>query len=217
MAKQPIVGWLHEPLGAILSSRAKVAVLRVLWRALAAIPYREVVRRSGMAYGSIDLALGELTATGLVEELEGGRERRVRMRTGHRLAAAVGNLLQVESDYFTSLRIELRTAAHASQSYGLLAAALIGAVVRREEQLDGTLDLLVIAKDAAAVARCDDQFGVLGETLLARFGVALKLISYDLNTARAMWRTRTPAAERGVREAELLVGTPLAQLLSVNG
>jgi len=40
------------------------------------------------------------------------------------------------------------------------------------------------------------------------------VIPYDLATARAMWRTRTPAAERGVNEAELLVGAPLVELLS---
>ena len=213
MAKKPMVGWIHEPLGAILSSRAKVAVLRILWRASTAIPYREVVRRSGMAYGSIDLALGELTATGLVEELEGGRERRVRMRSSHRLAAALGNLLQVESDFFASLRIELRTATQGCLPLGLLAAALVGAVARREEMLGGTIDLLMIAKDAVSTKRCVERLGATEDSLLTRFGVTLKVISYDLATARAMWRTRTPAAERGVNEAELLVGAPLVDLL----
>ena len=213
MAKQPIVGWVHEPLGAILSSRAKVAVLRILWRASAAIPYREVVRRSGMAYGSIDLALSELTSTGLVEELDGGRERRVRLRSGHRLAAALGNLLQVESDFFASLRIELRTAAQGCLPLGLLAAALVGAVARRQELLGGTIDLLLIAEDAASMKRSVERLGAMEDGLLTRFGVSLKMISYDLATARAMWRTRTPAAERGVNEAELLVGAPLVELL----
>jgi len=210
----PIVGWVHEPLGAILSSRAKVAVLRILWRASAAIPYREVVRRSGMAYGSIDLALGELTATGLVQELEGGRERRVRLRSSHRLAAALGNLLQVESDFFASLRIELRTAAQGCESLGLLSAGLIGPVARREEMLGGTIDLLLIGQDDASTKRCVDRLTTIDEMLLVRFGVQLKVIPYDLATARAMWRTRTPAAERGVNEAELLVGAPLVELLS---
>jgi DNA-binding transcriptional ArsR family regulator len=214
MAKQAIVGWVHEPLGAILSSRAKVAALRILWRASAAIPYREVVRRSGMAYGSIDLALGELTATGLVEELEGGRERRVRLRSGHRLAASLGNLFQVESDFFASFRIELRTAAQGCESLGLLSAALIGPVARREESLGGPIDLLLIGKDAASTKRCMERLTTLDEMLLARFGVQLKVIPYDLATARAMWRTRTPAAERGVNEAELLTGAPLMELLS---
>lgn len=214
MAKTPIVGWVHEPLGAMLSSRAKVDVLRILWRASAAIPYREVVRRSGMAYGSIDLALGELTATGLVAELEGGRERRVRLRSGHRLAAAMGNLLQVESDFFASFRIELRTAAQGCESFGLLSAALIGPVARREEMLGGTIDLLMIAKDAASMQRCVERLGTMEDSLLTRFGVSLEVIAYDLATARAMWRTRTSAAERGVNEAELLVGAPLVELLS---
>ena len=82
MAKEILRRCLHEPLTALLGTRGKVAVLRILWRAETAIPYREVVRRSGMAYRSIDLALGELTQAGLVEELPGGRERRVRLGSG---------------------------------------------------------------------------------------------------------------------------------------
>src|ERR1019366_3001610 len=99
MAKERIVGWLHEPLTSVLGTRGKVAALRILWRAQTPIPYREVVRRSGMAYGSIDLALGELTLAGVVEEVPGGRERRVRLWSGHRLAPAIATLMQVEADY----------------------------------------------------------------------------------------------------------------------
>src|ERR1017187_10760691 len=93
MAKEPIVGWMHEPLAAIMGTRGKIAVLRILWRASTPLAYREVVRRSGMAYRSIDLALGELAATGVVEQLEGGRERRGRFRAGDRVCAPVTQLL----------------------------------------------------------------------------------------------------------------------------
>ena len=215
MAKQRLCGWMHEPLAAVFGTRAKVAALRILWRAATPIAYREVVRRSGMAYGSIDLALGDLTAVGLVEEMEGGRERRVRLRSSHRLASAVANLLQVESDFFATLRVELRTVAQWSVGDGLIAAAVVGSVARREELLGGALDLLIIATDVGAVKRSVTRFDELGESLAHRFGVRLTLVSYDLATARAMWRTRTVAAERSVKEAELLVGTPLEELLSV--
>lgn len=214
MAKEPVTGWMHEPLAAVFGTRAKVAVLRVLWRASTPIAYREVVRRSGMAYGSIDLALGDLTATGLVAELDGGRERRVRLCTSHRLASAIAGALQAEADFFASLRVELRTVAQGSQGVGLLAAAIVGAVARREELLGADVEVLIIANDTAAMRQCVSRFEELDVMLLARFGVRLKLISYDLATARAMWRTRTAAAERGVNEAELLVGAPLVGILT---
>jgi DNA-binding transcriptional ArsR family regulator len=214
MAKEPILGWIHEPLAAIVGTRGKVAVLRILWRASNPLAYREVVRRSGMAYRSIDLALGELTETGIVEELEGGHERRVRFRTGHRLAAAISSLLQVEADFFASLRVELRTIGTASLGGGLLAAALVGAAARREERLGGSLDLLLIASDPRAATRCRERFDLAADAIRSRFGVKLNLLVYDVATARAMWRTRTAAAIRDVSDAQLLAGTPLMELLS---
>lgn len=214
MAKEPIVGWMHEPLAAIMGTRGKIAVLRILWRASTPLAYREVVRRSGMAYRSIDLALGELAATGVVEQLEGGRERRVRLRAGHRLAAAISSLLQVDADFYASFRVELRAVAAASQRDGLLAAAIVGAAARREETLGSDLDVVLITRDSDAVSRCRERFAAAVDGMTARFGVPIKLITYDVATARAMWHTRTPAAMHSVRESELLAGTALEELLS---
>ena len=214
MAKEKLTGWLHEPLTAVLGTRGKVAVLRILWRAEAAIPYREVVRRSGMAYRSIDLALGELTLAGVVEELVGGRERRVRLSTGHRLVAAVATVMQVEADFFPSLRVELRTVAEGCRGYGLLAAAIVGAAAQRQELLGGALEIVVLVADVAGVARCRAAFDAAGEGVAARFGAVLRVMVYDLAGARTMWRTRTAAAERNVRESELLAGSPLVALLA---
>ena len=188
-------------------------MLRILWRAEVAIPYREVVRRSGMAYRSIDLALGELTRTGVVDELDGGRERRVRLNSRHRLAAAIGSLMQVESDYFAALRVELRTVAENCRRKGLLAAAITGAAARREEVLGGGLEVVVFAADADGAASCRAAFDAVRESLADRFGVQLKATVYEVAAARAMWRTRTPAAERGVRESELLAGSTLVAVL----
>lgn len=217
MAKDEIRGWLHEPLAAILGTRAKVAVLRVLWRAAAAIPYREVVRRTGMAYGSVALALRDLTATGLVEELTGGRERRVALSAAHRFAPAVSSLLQVDGDYFAGLRIELRAIARRAEDDGLLAAAMVGAAARREEHLGEAVELVLVTRDRAAVKGVSGRFAAAGEMLRGRFGVDLLLHPYPLDTARQMWRTRTAAAVATVRSAESLVGPPLEQLLDGGG
>jgi DNA-binding transcriptional ArsR family regulator len=213
MAKEEIIAWLHEPLAAVLGTRAKVAVLRVLWRAATPIPYREVVRRSGMAYGSVALALRDLTATGLVEELAGGRERRVQFCSAHRFAPAVGTLLQVDGDYFAGLRVELRAIARHAQGDGLVAAAMVGAAARREERLSDPVELVLVARDGAAVARISQRFDAAEGMLRGRFGVRLLLHPYPLDTAQLMWRTRTAAAVATVRSAESLVGPPLELLL----
>lgn len=214
MAKDQIRGWMHAPVTAVLGTRSKVAVLRVLWRSGAALPFREVVRRSGLAYGSIDLALRDLLLTGLVEEPpQDGRERRVRFRTGHRLAGAVTALFQVDGDFFPALRVQLRATAEAAKGDGMLGAAMVGAVSRRTESLSDPVDVVMVTTDAPALQRCLERFERAGDDIAARFGARIHVIGYDLATARTMWRTRTPAAAREVKDAELLAGIPLIELL----
>lgn len=204
---------MHEPLTSMLSSRAKLASLRVLWKSSASLPYREIVRRSGMAYRSIELALADLAAVGMVTQLPGGRERRVELATGHRLAAPLVALLQAEADFFASIRVELRAWAAALAGQGMLSAAVVGAVARRAERPGDALQLVVVARDATAAGICRGRFGSLSEALLRRHGVRAVLIAYDLAEARKLWRSATPAAQREVRDAEQVAGDALATLL----
>ncbi len=213
MAKTKLEATLHQPLTALFGTRAKIAVLRILWQANHPLPYREVVRRAGMAYGSIDLALNELTAVGLVEEIAGGRERRVRLRTTHRLAASVSAALQAEADFFPALRVALIAILQPLLDDGLVAAAMVGAVARREEPAGAPVDVVLIARDATAPVRWAPRLAGANENLMGRFGVALHVIPYDEATARAMWRKRAPGAIETVRTADRLVGASLPEWL----
>lgn len=213
MAKIKLQSTLHQPLTAVFGTRAKIAVLRILWQATLPLPYREVVRRAGMAYGSIDLALGELTAMGLVEEMAGGRERRVRLRTTHRLAASVSATLQAEADFFPALRVAMIATLQPLLADGLLVAAVVGAVARRDEIAGAPVDVVLIARDTAALQRWDAHLVAANENLRQRFGVALHIIGYDEATARAMWRKRAAAAVDSVRTADRLVGASLVDWL----
>jgi hypothetical protein len=168
-----------------------------------------------MAYRSIDLALGELIAMGMVEEeVSSGRERRVRLSSGHRLTVPLKSLLQMESDHFAALRIELRSLATALLADGLLAASLVGGVARRTERLGADVEVVLIARDAAAERRTRQRFTAALDGIHTRYGVTFHLIAYDLATARTMWRTRTAAAMREVRDAEHLAGSSLSDVLA---
>lgn len=213
MAKSELQAAIHEPLTAILSSRAKIAALRVLWKSTSPLPYREIVRRSGMAYRSVELALADLAAVGIITELPGGRERRVELAAAHRLAPPLVALLQAEADFFASVRIELRAWAAAMVGQGLLSAAVVGSVARRAERPGEALQLVVVARDAPAAAQCRDRFGTLSDALLRRHGVRAVLIAYDLGEARKLWRAPTPAARRDVHDAEQVAGEALETLL----
>jgi DNA-binding transcriptional ArsR family regulator len=213
MPKSPVTSPLHDPISAILGTRGKVAVLRVLSQAPSVLSQREVARRTGMALRTVELALDDLLATGIVERVEGGRERLVRVRTGHRLAPAILGVLRAGDDHWPALRGELRAAAASSRDPGLLAVAVIGRAARREERLGESVDLLVIAETASGAEEWVGRYSGMSDGLEARFGARLRVIGYDLAEARQMWAVRTSTAERSVREAELLHGQPVMQLV----
>ena len=213
MPKSPVTSPLHDPISAILGTRGKVAVLRVLSQAPSLLSQREVARRTGMALRTVELALDDLLATGIVERVEGGRERLVRVRTGHRLAPAVLGVLRAGDDHWPALRGELRAAAASSRDAGLLAVAVIGRAARREERLGEPVDLLILAETVPMAERWVDRFAGLGQGLESRFGVSLRPIGYDLAGAKAMWALRTLAAERSVLESELIHGRPIIDLV----
>lgn len=213
MPKSPVTAPLHDPISAILGTRGKVAVLRVLAQAPTVLSQREVARRTGMALRTVELALDDLLATGIVERQAGGRERLVRVRTGHRLAPAILGVLRAGDDHWPALRGELRAAAAAGRDPGLLAVAVIGRAARREERLGEPVDLLILAETVPVAERWVARFTALSEGLDGRFGVTLRPIGYDLDGARAMWAVRTSSAERSVKEAELLHGLPILDLV----
>jgi hypothetical protein len=166
-----------------------------------------------MAYGSIDLALNDLLEIGLVEEVAGGRERRVFLRTSHRLAPTLMQLLQADGDFYAAFRAELRAAFRHSDLTTVVSAALVGGVARREERIGDRIDLVVIGSDRTGLELLRPRLEQSASSMCNTFGVALHVIAYDVETARAMWRTRTPAAERNVEGAELIAGAPLAEIL----
>jgi len=175
----------------------------VLGRSTTPLPYREVVRRSGMAYRSIDLALADLLAVGVVEEQAGGRERRVRTCSGHRLAPVIAGLLRAEADFFPSLRAELKAIALGSEKDGLLALAIVGATALREERLGDAVEIVLVAAEPVVAAR-----------LLERLeSSTLECRSYDLAGIRALWQGHTILTDELVRDAESLVGVPLLALV----
>jgi hypothetical protein len=213
MPKTAPLACLHEPLSVVLGTRAKLVVLRILGRALTPLPIREVARRSGMAYRSIDLALSDLIAVGVVEELAGGRERRVRTCSGHRLAPVIAGLLRAEADFFPSLRTELKAIAAAGEKDGLLALALVGATTRREERLGEAVEVVLVGSDAPTADRWMERYQSAADALTKRFGVEFHFTGYDLGQVRALWRTATAPVLSTLRSAESLSGASLLDLV----
>ncbi|MEP6589921.1 MAG: hypothetical protein ABJC19_01955 [Gemmatimonadota bacterium] len=171
-----------------------------------------------MAFRSIELAIKELAVLGILTRVDGSRERLVQLSATHRLAGVVLALLRAEADFEPAWRSELRVMAEAGVKDGLMAVALIGAGAAGREAIGDPLELLLLAPDAQTCAKWMRQFDRAGKALTPRFGLELKLTCYELPVARRLWATRTPAADRSIREAIPLAGvTPLAALSSADG
>lgn len=216
MAKTKVSGCLSSPLDALLGTRSKVGVLRVLAASPVPLGYREVSRRAEMAFRSIELALRELVRIGILTEIEGSRERLVQFSATHRLAGAIQALLRAEADFLPAWRSELRALAGQGVRDGLEAVAVIGAASRDTETVGEPLELLILGTTPAATTRWVRQFERAAGSLAERFGITLKLTAYDLPSARKLWRTRTAAAEQTILDAELLAGGSLLALLNAD-
>ncbi len=215
MAKQPAIGVLHAPLDLILTSRAKVAILRELSRSGAAVSRRELQRRVEMAYRSIEQGLGDLVGTGLVEAV-GEPRSLVRLNAQHRLAPVLAALFRGEADFFPALRIALRAVAGESPA-GLLTVALTGAAAGASERAGQPIELVVVGADATAARHWHDRYAARSDEIAGRFGVALRVISYDRAAAQSLWARRLPATEQLVRRAETIVGRALVEAVTPGG
>ncbi|MBP6443787.1 MAG: hypothetical protein KA267_07190 [Gemmatimonadales bacterium] len=167
-----------------------------------------------MALRTVELALDDLLASGIVERVVGGRERLVQVRSAHRLTPSILAVLRAGADHWPALRSELRAAATTPNDPTLLAVAVVGRVATRSERIGDPLDLLLLTADDATAARWVERFASLGDGVAARFGVTLRPIGYGLDAAREMWAARTSAAEQTVRQAERVHGAELLVLLS---
>ena len=213
MPKSPVTAALHDPISAILGTRGKVAVMRVLASAANPLQQREVARRTGMALRTVELALDDLLASGIVERVVGGRERLVRVRSAHRLTPSILAVLRAGADHWPALRSELRAAATTPDDPALLSVAVVGRVATRSERLGDPLDLLILATDEIAARRWVERFAALSTGIENRFGVTIRPMGYSHQEARDMWTVRTSSADRTVRQAELIHGTEALTLL----
>lgn len=214
MPKTSVSSSLHDPISAILGTRGKVAVMRVLASAGNPLPQREVARRTGMALRTVELAIDDLLATGIAERVVGGRERLVQIRSGHRLTPAILAVLRAGADHWPALRGELRAAAASANDPALLAVAIVGRAATRNERLGDPVDLLILASDDEAAERWRRRFSDLGDGIRNRFGAELRPIGYAIAGARAMWAVRTSTAQRAVQDAELIYGRNILELIA---
>lgn len=143
---------LHTPWDAILGTKSQVRILRVLEATRESMAVRELARRAGEHLRSVQLAVGRLVQTGVVERVGTGTHQQVRINEHHPLTAALHALFQAERERLNVLVKQLKTLVkqHASRATAVWARGRespdsefveVG-VLAKSEEVDGLADAL---------------------------------------------------------------------------
>ena len=180
------------------------------------VTQREVARRARFQHRTVQLALDDLVDCGVVTRIEGGRDFLVSLNREHRLASTLEELFRREAEHFLELRRELSRAVAGPKMMkkDILSLALFGSVARSEDALKSDLDVLCITPNERARGSTLERTEASSEDLCKRFGARLRPIAYTLTEARRLWRAHRAPLPEAVRDAVVLAGPPLRQLLS---
>lgn len=197
---------LHKPLNDILSSQAKVAVLRAVLRVSSPLSGREIVRRADVAYSPGYKALQSLVASGVLSKQHHGRATTYAVRDPETpLTVALRALFAHESDRARSAAKELAEGIADARSI-----ILYGSEARGEAKPGSDTDLLIIVdtKDADTEERIADA--CLG--LADRHGLALSWLVVDAQQIHEWDDTDEQFWRNVVREGIRLHGDSLEAL-----
>lgn len=213
--KRPRASVLREPLAYALGTPAKVAALRALAGAGEPLTQRDVARRAGVQHRSIQLALDDLVALGVVARTKGGRDYLVQLGDGHRLVPALRTLLAAEALHFLELRTQLAEAARSvARSAGLVSLVLFGSVARGEDHLESDCDVFLVTREAAGIGPALAALGAVAERLERSHGCRVRPVAYSLRDAARRWRSREAPFAAIARDAVVVFGPTLTEALN---
>jgi hypothetical protein len=204
---------LHEPLGVVLGTRAKVGLLRVLTAGGAPISQRELARRAGVTLRSAQAALADLYAVGLAKKLEGGRDHLTLLNERHRLAKALMALFSAEAELALGMRQALAALARGDRKPPL-GLYLFGSVARADETAASDVDVLLIARDATHRELLMDRLLAGVDTLRVQYGATASPVAYTIGEARRGWGERAAPWPDIARDVVPILGPPLSELLT---
>lgn len=134
--------WLRNPLDDILSSRAKVAALRVVCASSVPLSGREIARRAHIDPGHASRVLRELAASGVLLSRDMGRVAAYELdHLDSPLAQRVRALFAGEKERYHEIVDELKTTVP-----GVLSVVLFGSEARGEAKPSSDTDLLIVVE-----------------------------------------------------------------------
>ena len=198
--------WLLQPLQNILSSSAKVAVLRVFCDTNSPLSGRETVRRARISYGPGWAALQNLVASGVLVKRDLGRA------SAYELREPEGALMQALRDLFDTeqKRSERATDDLTSALPEALSVILYGSEARGDAKAGSDTDILIVVEQRTAdlEERIDQTCLALAE----QHSLALSWHIADLTDLREWEKTGSDFWRNVTSDGIRLAGDPLERL-----
>jgi predicted nucleotidyltransferase len=178
--------WLQNPLDDILSSKAKVGVLRVVCSVNAPLSGREIARRAAISSGNASRVLGELTRSGVLLARDLGRVTTYELRDPDvTLVRRLRELFLIEAKRRDSAIRDLVAGLP-----GVVSVVLFGSEARGEAAPGSDTDLLIVVdrKTRGFDSRLVDK----GLRVSRQHGVALSWHVVTVPELRRWERTSHP-------------------------
>jgi len=195
--------WLQNPLDDILSSKAKVAVLRVVCASPVPLSGREIARRAGISSANASRVLGELRRSGVLRSQ--GHGRVITYALGDQKVALVRQLRELFA--VEGKRRERAVADLVAGVPGLVSVILFGSEARGEAASGSDTDLLIVVE--RKVRGIHDLLLEKGLRVVEKHGVALSPYVASLPEVGRWERTAHPLWRNIQAEGVLLRGTSL--------
>jgi predicted nucleotidyltransferase len=199
--------WLENPLDDILSSRGKVAVLRVVCSVSVPLAGREIARRAGLGSGHASGILRDLTASGLLLARDQGRANTYEFADPESLMTR-----RVKDLFAAELERRHKFVEELSQGLpGVVSIVVFGSEARGEAKPGSDTDLLIVV--GRKTKRLEEHISDICLQLGAAHQLHLSWMMADRKDLRE-WAAEDNPFWRNVRaEGVTLAGTPVGRLI----
>lgn len=187
----------------ILGSRSRVAVLRVLLGVTVPLNASQIAAHAGLTRPAVATVLDDLAAMGIVRSSSAGRANvHLIERQNIYVERLIEPLFAAEQQLPQDLETDLRTTFEdAAESI-----VLFGSYARGEQYVGSDVDVVLVARDAAAKQSLDERVHRYAPQFRTRYGAVLSEITYEVQEANALWRTAPAFLESLKRDAVVVSG-----------
>jgi predicted nucleotidyltransferase len=192
----------YDPLDFILSSPARVRVLRALLPLTRPVSGREAARLAGVSPRVIE-RLDDLVESGILIRREGAGQHLYTVNEEHALYPALSGLFREEDRWSEDLSEALLEVLNPLRP---AAVASIGSTARGEAGPGSDFDLLVLVENQGAAEDAHEALAAAAPRLQLRFGIALSPVVSTVAHWRQMVREADDFAQSAATDAIVLAG-----------